>query len=411
LTARLGMVRRAALLVVVATAAGACGSGGQAPPAAGGTPGRRPPVSAGAPSNSPPAPAPADCAQTVLDGMSEQARVGQLFLMGVPATGPGPAETAVLTRYGPGGVFLVGRGRAGTAGVARVADGIQRTGTPAAHGVRLFLAADQEGGEVQVLSGPGFSDMPSASVQGGWPPDRLRAAAARWGQELRAAGVNLDLAPVGDVLSARLGQANAPIGRYDRAFGTDPGTVASHVTAFVQGMQDAGVATTVKHFPGLGRVTANTDFSAGVADQVTTPNDPALAPFGAGVRAGTAFVMSSSATYTRVDPAHRAVFSPVTLRGMVRGALGFPGLIISDDLGRAQEVAAVPVGERAVDFLTAGGDVILTADPQTVRPMVDAVVDRAHRDPAFAGLVTASERRVLAAKEQRGLLPCGPAPR
>jgi beta-N-acetylhexosaminidase len=353
---------------------------------------------------------PADCAQAALVGMTEQTRVAQLFLVGVPASGPGPAESAVLGRYGPGGVFLVGRARGGAARFARIADGVQRAGTPAAHGVGLFVAADQEGGEVQVLSGPGFSDMPSATVQGRWSTDRLRATAKEWGGELRAAGVNLNLAPVGDVLSARLGAANAPIGRFDRAFGTDPGTVASHVTAFVQGMQDAGVAATVKHFPGLGRVTRNTDFSAGVVDQETTPNDPDLAPFGAGVRAGATFVMISSATYARVDPARRAVFSPVALRGLARGTLGFSGLIVSDDLGRAQEVAAVPVGERAADFLAAGGDVVLTADPQTVAPMVDAVVVRSHRDPGFAEQVAASEQRVLVTKAARGLLPCAASP-
>ncbi|GDY32067.1 glycoside hydrolase family 3 N-terminal domain-containing protein [Gandjariella thermophila] len=415
MTARLRILRWAVTLLAAVTAT-ACATGGGVP----GTP--RPHAAGPTAATTIPSPsarseaeehasAVASCVRASLTGMDERTRAGQLFVVGVPATGPGPTESAVLGRYGLGGVFLVGRGRGGVDGVAHVADAVQRVGTAAAHGVGLFVAADQEGGEVQVLSGPGFSDMPSAAVQGRWPPDRLRAAASQWGRELRAAGVNLNLAPVGDVLSARLGAANAPIGRFDRAFGTDPATVAAHVTAFVQGMQDAGVATTVKHFPGLGRVTGNTDFSAGVTDAETSPNDPALGPFGAAVRAGTTFVMSSSATYPRLDPAHRAVFSPAALRGLVRGTLGFSGLIVSDDLGRAQEVAAVPVGERAVDFLAAGGDVVLTADPNTVQPMVDAVVDRAHRDPGFADAVAASERRVLTAKADRGLLPCGAAPR
>jgi beta-N-acetylhexosaminidase len=399
-------VRAAVLLAAAGVLAGSCSSGvgGTAAPQ---RPGAASTSAAPGPPTSEQNPA-AACAQATLAGMTEQARAGQLFLAGVPVTGPDQATSAMIDRSAPGGVFLFGRGNGGVPAVARVTTAVQRQGSEAARGVGLFVAVDQEGGQIQVLSGPGFSDIPSAGVQGRWTPDQLRASATTWGRELRAAGVNLDLAPVGDVLSPRLGAANAPVGRYDRAFGTQPDVVASHVTAFVQGMQSAGVSTSVKHFPGLGRVRDNTDFAAHVADQETTPNDPALSPFTAGVRAGTTFLMSSSATYTRVDAGNRAVFSRTMLQGLIRGSLGFPGLIISDDLGRAEEVAAVPAGERAVSFLAAGGDVVLTADPRTVGPMVDAVVDRSHRDPQFAALVAAAERRVLDAKAAHGLLPCAP---
>jgi len=73
------------------------------------------------------------------------------------------------------------------------------------------VATDQEGGQVQVLSGPGFSAIPSAAVQGGWSPSQLQNAATGWGQQLRAAGINVDLAPVNAVLSPALGTANAQL--------------------------------------------------------------------------------------------------------------------------------------------------------------------------------------------------------
>jgi beta-N-acetylhexosaminidase len=80
---------------------------------------------------------------------------------------------------------------------------------------------------------------------------------------------------------------------------------------------------------------------------------------------------------------------------------------VSDDLGRAKQVAAVPAGQRAVRFLRAGGDIVLTADPTTLEPMIDEVLSTATSDPEFAGRITESQRRILEAKTRLGLLPCG----
>lgn len=350
----------------------------------------------------PPSRPTADCVQSTFDGMSEQARVGQLFMVGMPASGPDPATSAMIKRSSPGGVYFSGRTKAGAADVAQGSAEAQQ----ASNSVPLFVGVDQEGGKVQPLSGPGFSAIPPGAVQGQWSPEQLRAAASSWGRELHAAGVNVDLAPIGDTLSDKLGKANPPIGKFDRAFSTDPAVVASHVKAFVEGMQSAGVSTSVKHFPGLGRVLGNTDVDDHVSDNETAPDDPNMLPFEEGVRTGSTFMMSSSASYPRIDPSARAVFSPATLQGLVRDKLNFQGLIISDDLGVAKEVSNVPVGQRAVDFVAAGGDVVLTAKPQTVSPMIDAVVARSHSDPRFAALLGAAERRVLETKGAHHLLPC-----
>jgi beta-N-acetylhexosaminidase len=338
--------------------------------------------------------------------MNERTRAGQLFMVGVTANGLDPNTAAVIQREAPGGIYFMGHGTGGVAGTSQIVTSAQRSGTVAAQGVPLLVGVDQEGGQIQVLTGPGFATMPSAAVQGQWNPSQLRTAASTWGQELRAAGVNLDLAPVGDVLSPTLGKENAPIGQSDRSFSTVPSVAATHVAAFVSGMQSAGVATTVKHFPGLGRVLKDTDTSANVVDNQTTPNDPALSPYAAGVRAGTTFMMTSSATYTKIDPENRAAFSPTVVQGLMRKNLGFHGPIISDDMGVAVEVASVPVGQRAISFLNAGGDIILTAAPQTVAPMIDAVVAQSHQDPHFASLVASAEHLVLQTKAARGLLTC-----
>lgn len=341
--------------------------------------------------------------------MTPRARVGQLFLLGVPATGS-DQTTSTIERLAPGGVFLTGRSAEGVAATAALTSTVQRLGTKASGGAGMFVATDQEGGQVQVLSGPGFSRIPSATTQGTWSPEVLQAAATGWGRELRAAGVNVNLAPVGDVLSPALGDANAPIGQYNRAFGTTPQLVSDHVMAFIRGMREAQVMSTVKHYPGLGRVRGNTDYSTGVVDRQTTATDPGLRPFTQAARAGTSWLMVSSAIYSKIDPDRVAAFSPAIISTLVREQIRFQGVIVSDDLGRAKQVATVAPGQRAVRFLAAGGDIVLTAEPATLAPMIDAVLSAAVGDAGFAARVTTAQQRVLAEKSALGLLPCAPPP-
>jgi beta-N-acetylhexosaminidase len=225
--------------------------------------------------------------------------------------------------------------------------------------------------------------------------------------QLRAAGVNLDFAPVMDVVPPGPASQNQPIGALEREYGDDPATVSAHGVAFITGMRRAGVATTAKHFPGLGRVLGNTDVTANVIDTVTTAGDPYLLPFKGAVDAGVPMVMVALATYTRIDPAHLAVFSPTVMR-LLRDTEGFKGVIVSDDLGSAAAIASIPPSRRAIDFLDAGGDLIVSKEVQPARTMAAAVLARAARDPSFSAVVDDAVDRVLRAKDASGLLPCGP---
>ncbi len=194
------------------------------------------------------------------------------------ATSPGPELTAAERTYHFGSLLL-NKTAAGTAALAAQTAAMQELAPADTGGVRFFIAANQEGGQIQQLTGPGFATMPSALEQGAWSLSTLRAAATGWGTDLRAAGVNLDLAPVMDVVPQGTAASNAPIGALDREFGYDPVTNGEHGTAFIQGMAAAGVMTVAKHFPGLGRVAGNTDFTSNVVDNVTTANDPYLNSF------------------------------------------------------------------------------------------------------------------------------------
>lgn len=350
----------------------------------------------------PPAGGPA----SLLAGMSLEQRVGQLFMVGGPATGVGQTTRDAVTARHVGNVMLTGRSSAGVAATARVSSGLQHLATQATTGgVPLMVATDQEGGAVQVLSGPGFSDIPSALVQGRDSTTDLRARATRWGQQLRAAGVTVDLAPVMDTVpSPQAAEDNPPIGVYDRQYGYTPAAVASHGTAFAAGMARARVAATAKHFPGLGRVGANTDTTAHVVDGTTTRQDPYVRPFAVAVDSGVPFLMVSSAVYARIDPNAIAAFSPTVMIGMARNDLGFQGVIISDSFS-ATALSPFPVRDRGVRFLSAGGDMVLVSVPSLLAPMYDGVLARARSDAAFRDVVDAAALRVLQAKEKVGLVP------
>jgi beta-N-acetylhexosaminidase len=342
----------------------------------------------------------ATSAQRVLAAMDLPHRIGQLLMVNGSAGAVDPWAINAITSYHVGGIYLGGRTSLSIRETANVTAALQA----AALGPKLLIASDQEGGEVQRFTGPGFSAIPSALVQGALPVSTLRTDATAWGAQLAAAGVNLDLAPVADTVpSPASAQSNAPIGALNRQYGYDPTTVAAHAAAFAAGLRAAGVAATAKHFPGLGRVIGNTDTSSGVTDRQTGPGDPFLAPFAALINGGVPFVMTSTAIYARLDPARPAAFSPTIIDGLLRGDLGFDGVVISDDLNGVQ-VRSVPAAERALQFIDAGGDIVLDLQDADVPLIATAIIDRAHTDAAFRSRVDRAALRVLTAKDRLGLL-------
>ncbi len=350
------------------------------------------------------APAASACVSQVLGRLTLAQQVGQLFMVGV-ADDASTRPLADAVRSYHFGSLLLTPSAAGTAALAGQVTAMQSHLPSGTGGIGFFIAANQEGGAVQQLTGPGFATMPSALVQGGWPPSALRAAATQWGTDLRAAGVNLNLAPVMDVVPEATAAANAPIGALMREFGFDPATTGAHGVAFMQGMAAAGVMSVAKHFPGLGRVTGNTDFTPDVVDDVTTASDPDLDSFRAAIDAGAPMVMVALATYTKIDASQLAVFSPVVMR-LLRDGLGFNGVIVSDDLGQAKAVQAIPAGNRALGFLAAGGDLVTSQSLGPAEQMAAAVLAKASGDAAFRATVDAAAARVLTAKQAAGLLPC-----
>jgi len=328
------------------------------------------------------------------------------MMVGVDAQAPKQSSNEAVDTHHVGNIFIAGRTTAGSQATQKVISSFtSKVGPGTTHATPMLVATDQEGGEVQVLAGSGFSDIPSALDQSAQPRDQLVASARTWGKELADVGVNMNLAPVADLVDIARPASNEPIGRWGREYGHDAATVSSQAGAFAEGMQASKVIPTYKHFPGLGRVKDNTDTSAGVVDSTTTRSaDTAVSViFGAAIAAGAPVIMVSSATYSLIDPSAPAVFSSTIVTDMLRREMGFSGVVITDDVSAAVQVQEVSAGDRAVRAIRAGCDIVLaSADPTVAEDMVMALISTARSDPAFAARVDESATRVLNLKKSLG---------
>ena len=249
-----------------------------------------------------------------------------------------------------------------------------------------LVCVDQEGGRVQRFQ-DGYSALPPLEGFGRLYADDPAGALAlaeehAWlmASEVRASGVDLSFAPVVD-----LGRGNLAIG--NRAFSDDPQVVAAFTRAYVRGMHAAGMAATLKHFPGHGSVLEDTHFDVAVDDRpldVIRAED--LVPFVAGIDAGADAVMLAHVTYPQVAP-EPAGYSPYWIETILRKEMGFRGVVFSDDIGMAAAFSAGGVKQRIDAHLDAGCDVVLVCHPELVEESLAAVEGRTLNTMALTGLL------------------------
>ncbi|SHK75956.1 glycoside hydrolase family 3 protein [Actinacidiphila paucisporea] len=244
----------------------------------------------------------------------------------------------------------------------------------------VLVAADEEGGDVTRLEARGGSSFPGNLALGAVDDVKLtRAVAAELGRRLAECGVNLNWAPSADVNSD---PGNPVIGV--RSFGADPELVARNTAAYVEGLQSAGVAACVKHFPGHGDTATDSHHALPRIDvDLATLRSRELVPFRAALAAGTKVVMSAHILVPALDPDLPATLSPAALTGLLRapreaGGLGYDGLIVTDGIEMQAIAATYGIERGTVMALAAGADAICVggglADEQTVRVLRDAIV-------------------------------------
>ncbi|WP_106397642.1 glycoside hydrolase family 3 protein [Actinocorallia populi] len=328
-------------------------------------------------------------AAELLQGMSVREKVGQLFM---PTVRDAVDGKRIAKKYRVGGFIYFPGNLSSPQETAKLSNALQ-----ASSRVPLLLGVDEETG--LVTRAKFATDFPGAMALAATGDAALaRAAAAATGAELRAAGVNLNFAPVADV---NVNPDNPVIGV--RSFGADPALAGRMVTASVEGYRAAGVAAVAKHFPGHGDT--NVDSHTGLPvikssrqkwEEVHAP------PFQAAITAGVDAIMTGHLVVPALDSSRKpATMSEQVLTGLLRGRLGFQGVIVTDSLSMAG--AKVPGGapEAAVRAVLAGADLLLmppdlaAAHAKVLKAVESGRIPAARLDDAVT--------RILRLKENRGL--------
>ena len=353
-----------------------------------------------APTPAPPEQTPEELAEQRLNeriaNMTLEEKVGQLFFVRCPETG---AAEDVET-YHLGGLLLFGRDYkdAGGAWLTEEAFTSALASYQAAADIPLFIGSDEEGGTVTRASkNPNLFSAPLPSPQELYTAegmDGLLSTTRTYNEQLKALGINVNFAPVCDVSTDK----NDFI--YARSFGKDAQTTADYITRVVPVYEQAGVACVLKHFPGYGN---NVDTHTGIAvdeRSYETFETADLLPFSAGIAAGAPFVLVSHNIVNCMDASFPASLSP-KVHEILRGTLGFDGLIVTDDLAMDAVKSYAQDGSVAVLALQAGNDMIVTTDYRTQIPQVIAAVQSGEIDERE---IDAHVYRVLHEKQALGLI-------
>jgi beta-N-acetylhexosaminidase len=304
-----------------------------------------------------------------------------MLVIGVAGTELTSQERQWLRHDACAGVILFKRNFVSKAQVAELSAAIRQAASRP-----QLICVDQEGGRVQRFQ-EGYSALPPLEGFGRlYVADPVHALALAeehaWlmASEIRATGIDLSFAPVVD-----LGRGNLAIG--NRAFSDDPQIVADFTRAYVRGMHSAGMAATIKHFPGHGSVLEDTHFDVAVDDRpfdLIRAHD--LVPFVAGIEANAEAVMLAHVTYPQVAP-EPAGYSPYWINTILREEMGFRGVVFSDDIGMAAAFSVGGIKQRIDAHLDAGCDVVLVCHPELVEESLAAVEGRALDTMALTGLM------------------------
>jgi beta-N-acetylhexosaminidase len=367
-----------------------------------------PPPPTAAPT-SPPLPMPdydRDRVETILAAMTPEEKVGQMFMLGYFDASPTLDIYQMVERGRPGGIVLFAHNVGNPEETATVTNRLQAIALETSN-VPLLIATDQEGGIVSRLQ-EGFTAWPNVmALAATRDPALAEQVGAAIAEELHAVGINMDLAPVADVLT---NPANTVIGV--RSFGSVPQLVSTFSTAMMRGLHSGGLIATAKHFPGHGGTADDSHLLLPSDNRSRAELEESLTPFVALIDAGVDAVMTAHVVYPALSgDGQAATLSDEIVTGLLREELGFDGVILSDALSMGavmEQYTLEQAVERAiragVDMLTFGRGVSperqLAAIAYVVRLMQLGILDEARIDD--------SVRRILALKSRYGLLDWSP---
>ena len=310
------------------------------------------------------------------------------FITGLKGTAITGEERAFLREASPVGLILFKRNIVDPLQLKELIEQFRAIRGP---GAAVFI--DQEGGRVQRMGPPHWPAYPAGAVYAELyrhePARGLRAAwlgARLMAADLAAVGITVDCLPLADVPVAG---ADAVIG--NRAYGTEPGKVAAIARAVTEGLEQGGIVPVLKHIPGHGRATADTHFRLPVVDtpraELERTDFAAFQPLADLPMAMTAHVVVSA-----LDPAHPATTSATIVKQVIRGVIGFQGLLMSDDV--SMNALAGSVAERTRAIFSAGCDLVLHCNGK-----LEEMREVAAKTPELSGEALERAKRALAARK------------
>lgn len=333
-----------------------------------------------------------------LKSMTLDEKVGQLFQVRIDGDTLDASELALVSDKHVGGIvyFQYNGNLNDPVRSAQMSNALQACAVGSSTGIPLLISMDQEGGRVCRITG-------GAEGPGNMGLGASRNAALAYsigsifGEEIKAVGGNMDLAPVLDVNN---NPANPVIGV--RSFGEDPDLASAMGQAYLEGLHSSGVIATGKHFPGHGdtAVDSHTGLPIVTYDFATLDNIHGK-PFRDAIADGLQAIMTAHIVVTCLDPNHPATLSPQVIEGYLRGNLGFNGVCMTDSMGMAGITSGYGIGQSSVLAIKAGVDLLsLSPDLNTAIDAIKAAVQSG--DIPMSRLNQAVER-ILALKHRNGI--------
>ena len=333
-------------------------------------------------------------AAMLLPQLTLDEKLGQMIIVQFAGLQPTPDAVQMMNAQGTGGMILYEYNMSSPDQLRSLNVQLRQLSA-----IPPLLAVDQEGGTVNRFINIVGPLPPASSLT---TPQDAEARGAQDGGILADFGFNLDLAPVVDV-----GTANPQL--YERTFGSDPHLVASLAGAYLEGLQQGGKVTgTLKHFPGLGDTTTDPHIGLPILNRSQADWESIdLEPYRALLKSeDVRAIMVTHELVPAVDPQYPASLSPTLINGVLRGQLGYNGVVITDSLymGALNQRWSVP--QAAVLAIKAGADIVMgPSDPQTVQQVMDQIKQAIANGTLSQANIDTAVLRILALKIRMGLIP------
>jgi beta-N-acetylhexosaminidase len=330
-----------------------------------------------------------------INGLTLPEKIGQLMLIGFQGKTLSSKDMTHLKKLKPGGIVFYGRNFEDASDIPpliiKIQSIFQNKKLP------LFFAIDQEGGIVHRIEGQ-YQKPPSAPSIGAINSEDLaREVGLAVGNALRELGININFAPVLDVPTDLL---SSPLRR--RSYSIDSRTVAQLGTAYITGLRNAGILSTAKHFPGIGRTYEDTHYTLPhIKWKTTNEKDSDIMPFQYAIKTGVDMIMVGHVTAEPGDSGNPVSLSSYWMTDVLREVLDFKGLVLVDNIEMKPIEDIMPISEAAVQSFKAGADIIMVSHRRkTQEEVFNSLMNAVNKGDITLERLNESLRRIIEAKKK-----------